>query len=272
MIQILQEFNVLALAFLAGLMVMLCTAMSAIASTKRRRAIGEIRRQRRAHDDRVADLERTHAAAMDASRHHHHAEIDAVDAAYVAKIDRLTASHDEITSRLRADHVAERDALSATVRKLGGDTFPLDAVAACRFVRRPLMNRPETALWTTIRDALGADGHVFPQVPYGVVLAPDPKVGHAEARTRATWELLRKRMDFLVTSATGEALAVIEYQGSGHYQGAAAYNDQIKKAVCARSNLRFIEIERGRRPDDVRAIVRELVGPNSSAAGAIAAE
>lgn len=51
-----------------------------------------------------------------------------------------------------------------------------------------------------------------------------------------------KRADFLVVDREGWPVAVIEYQGSGHYQGNAQERDAVKRTVLPRAGIRYIEV------------------------------
>ncbi|WP_412763457.1 DUF2726 domain-containing protein [Rodentibacter abscessus] len=52
------------------------------------------------------------------------------------------------------------------------------------------------------------------------------------------------RADFLITNRFGIAVAVIEYQGGRHYQHKnTAERDAIKKEVCRRNQIEYIEFK-----------------------------
>ena len=51
-----------------------------------------------------------------------------------------------------------------------------------------------------------------------------------------------KRVDFLIINGRGQPCIVIEYQGSGHYQGNAIARDKVKKAACQKAHIEFVEV------------------------------
>jgi hypothetical protein len=86
------------------------------------------------------------------------------------------------------------------------------------------------------------------QVSLGEVLSsPD---------ARAYSAINSKRVDMLIVSRRGDPIAVIEYQGHGHYQGTAAARDAVKKEALRRAGVRHIEVtpERG-----IEAMAQEML-------------
>ncbi|MBY4893125.1 DUF2726 domain-containing protein [Rhodobacteraceae bacterium N5(2021)] len=80
------------------------------------------------------------------------------------------------------------------------------------------------------------------QVSMGEFLRQD-----GQQTSRATWQTVfnafnAKRVDFLIVDADWLPIFVIEYQGSGHFQGNARDRDAIKRAVCDRAGIAFIEV------------------------------
>lgn len=51
-----------------------------------------------------------------------------------------------------------------------------------------------------------------------------------------------KRVDMLIVDAAWQPVMAIEYQGGGHYRGNAKSRDAIKRAVCERAGIRFMEV------------------------------
>jgi hypothetical protein len=50
---------------------------------------------------------------------------------------------------------------------------------------------------------------------------------------------------------------VIEYQGSGHYQGSAAVRDEVKRVACRSAGLELYEIVTNIRKEDYQNLVIE---------------
>ncbi|MGG5887527.1 DUF2726 domain-containing protein [Falsiroseomonas sp. HC035] len=113
------------------------------------------------------------------------------------------------------------------------------------FSTRPVMNRGEFRLFRAAKRALGSVGrqnwHVFPQVSLGEVL----KVySHREwISNRAHQSINSKRCDILIADDNGKPVIVVEYQGSGHYQGDAESRDSIKCAAVTRAGIKYIEFD-----------------------------
>jgi hypothetical protein len=148
----------------------------------------------------------------------------------------------------------------------------LRAVMRARFETRRLLSPGERRVFLQTEAALRArrlSWRVMAQVSLGEILAsPDPDAYAA---------VNSKRADLLLVTRAGEPIAVIEYQGEGHYQEAAAARDAVKKEALRRAGVDYIEVTPRHTPDDLaRAIGRlaeaRLTGgvprPHRSAAGA----
>ena len=68
-----------------------------------------------------------------------------------------------------------------------------------------------------------------------------------------------KRIDFLLIDRNNRPLHGIEYQGSGHFIGAAATRDAIKREALRRAGIGYAEIMPGDLPADVERLVARLV-------------
>jgi hypothetical protein len=73
--------------------------------------------------------------------------------------------------------------------------------------------------------------------------------------SRAYSTINSKRVDMLVITNSGDPIAAIEYQGSGHYQGSAPARDAVKKEALRRAGVAYIEITPEHGPEDLE---REL--------------
>ncbi len=133
------------------------------------------------------------------------------------------------------------------------------------FYRRRVMNRGEYDLF---RAAMGVTGqqlpggtfpfYVFPQVSLGQIIGTqDPGKPESEAAHRA---INSKRCDLLLADRSGNPVAVLEFQGSGHdLSGTAKRRDEIKKIALERAGVRFIEIADGTAPGEIQRTIRELL-------------
>lgn len=116
----------------------------------------------------------------------------------------------------------------------------LRTVMSATFKRQRLMSNDEARVFRiaeTVIERLELKWRVMAQVSLGEVLSsPDPSAYAA---------INSKRVDILLISASGQPLAAIEYQGSGHYLGTAAARDAVKKEALRRAGIAYIEVMPG---------------------------
>lgn len=113
----------------------------------------------------------------------------------------------------------------------------LRIVMSADFQRRRLMSHDEARVFKAAEQVvkqLGFKWRVMAQVSLGEVLAS------ADARAYAA--VNSKRVDILLIASTGEPIAAIEYQGSGHYLGTAAARDAVKKEALRRAGVAYVEV------------------------------
>ncbi|MGJ0576944.1 DUF2726 domain-containing protein [Xenorhabdus bovienii] len=117
------------------------------------------------------------------------------------------------------------------------------------FKKRTIMNKSEYYLFCKLEKFLNLNHpsfRIFPQVSLGEIIGSDSK--------KAYLSINSKRVDFAIIDQKGEPFAVVEYQGSGHYQGNAAVRDTIKKEACNKAGIRYFEIPAKYGEDDVNNI------------------
>lgn len=150
---------------------------------------------------------------------------------------------------------------------------PTDAVEQLRvvmgadFERRRLMSKSEAHVFYTAESAIRAQKlpwRVMAQVNLGEILwSPD---------ARAFSAINSKRVDVLLIANTGEPIAAIEYQGSGHYQGSAPARDAVKKEALRRAGVRYFEMTPTHGAEDlareIARIARDLGAPLQGPASA----
>lgn len=125
----------------------------------------------------------------------------------------------------------------------------LRQVMAAPFRARPLLSRPEAQFLRTLEAAIAERGlpwRVMAQVPLGEILASPS----AQAYAAITF----KRVDLLLIDAASRPIAAIACQGARRLGGATAC-DPVKKAALGRAGIRWIELTRAQRPQD---LVREI--------------
>jgi hypothetical protein len=109
---------------------------------------------------------------------------------------------------------------------------------------KPVMNGGEYQVYLAAKRALKelgrSDWHVFPQVSLGEIIKTS---SHYEWKSgQAHKSINSKRCDLLIANSRGKPMAVIEFQGSGHYQGNALDRDLVKKIAVERAGMLHIEI------------------------------
>jgi hypothetical protein len=66
--------------------------------------------------------------------------------------------------------------------------------------------------------------------------------------------------DLLLADRSGNPVAVLEYQGSGHgIGGTAGQRDDIKRQALERAGVRYREIADGTPQDEMQQIIRQLL-------------
>lgn len=129
----------------------------------------------------------------------------------------------------------------------------LRRVMRASFAVQPLLNKPERRLLACLDKALAEESpgwRAMGQVSLGEILRSDDK--------EAYWAINAKRVDLLIVDAECRPLHAVEFQGTGHHQGAAAARDAIKKEALRRAGIGYVEVLSGDTPAEVRALVRKL--------------
>jgi len=138
---------------------------------------------------------------------------------------------------------------SEVIREENTAEKQLTTVKNNEFRKRPLMNKSEYAVFCKL-EALLSKSHqsyrVFAQVSLGEILGSDNKLAY--------WAINSKRADFVIIDRTGHPVAVVEYHGSGHYQGDASVRDAVKREACNSAGIAYIELQTGYSATDIEAI------------------
>lgn len=117
------------------------------------------------------------------------------------------------------------------------------------------MNGEEYALFVQLerlisRNKLGF--RLFSQVSLGEILSSNDKA--------AFFCVNSKRCDFLIIDKFGEALVVIEYHGSGHFQSNSTYRDEIKRLALKKALIPTVEVLFGYNWSDVVNDLKKELG------------
>lgn len=129
----------------------------------------------------------------------------------------------------------------------------LNSVNNSMFRRRPLMNKGEYAIFCKLEKLLSqlpGRYRLFAQVSLGEILHTD--------NDQAYKSINCKRSDFVIIDRAGYPVAVIEYQGGGHYQKDASIRDAIKREACNSAGIVFTELHERYSDDDLRAVISIL--------------
>ncbi|MFZ9394753.1 MAG: DUF2726 domain-containing protein [Erythrobacter sp.] len=132
----------------------------------------------------------------------------------------------------------------------------LRVVCKADFKARPLLNRPEAAVFKALDTAVIARNpgwQVMAQVSLGELLASEDK--------DAYFAVNAKRVDFALMDDKCEVRHALEYQGTGHHNGAsAAARDAIKKEALRKAGIGYHEIVAGHTtPTELKRLVDKLV-------------
>ncbi|WP_368300031.1 DUF2726 domain-containing protein [Kluyvera sichuanensis] len=113
----------------------------------------------------------------------------------------------------------------------------LDIVARSDFHKNKLMNKDEYGLFARLEPMLKSNHpgyRLFAQVSMGEFVGSTDRSAYGCVNS--------KRVDFVIISPYGEPVVVVEYQGSGHYQNDSIQRDAVKKEVCRKAGIVYVEI------------------------------
>lgn len=143
-------------------------------------------------------------------------------------------------SRDRAPKVVKEETLSER---------QLNTVRKSAFRKCPLMNKSEYGVFCKIEKLLSASHRgyrVFAQVSLGEILGSDDRQAYLAINS--------KRADFVIIDWAGQPIAVVEYQGTGHYKNDATVRDAVKREACKSAGIAFIELSASYSAADIEAI------------------
>lgn len=118
------------------------------------------------------------------------------------------------------------------------------------FGSKPLMNKSEYKLYCALTDFLYQRYpryRVFPQVAMGAYLSNRDRAAYMAVNS--------KRSDFMIINGRGMPVAVVEFQGAGHYQGNYRQRDAIKRQAVTSAGIAFVELTA---TDDVHLVAQAL--------------
>lgn len=122
--------------------------------------------------------------------------------------------------------------------KVSTSNLQLLSVLECNFQKQLLLNKSEAVLHKLLNRFIAEKElplFLFSQVSLGEILKSNDRT--------AFFAINSKRVDFLITDYSYSPLAVIEYQGSGHYKGNAKVRDEIKRTACEKASVVYLELK-----------------------------
>lgn len=118
-------------------------------------------------------------------------------------------------------------------------------VSRVPFERQPLLNKAEFQVLLVLEDVVRRtrSGHrVMAQTSLGEILRPKLNAKRSADTDLAYRSINSKRADFVIVDRFGLAVLVVEYQGTGHYQGTARLRDAVKREAFQSAGITLIEV------------------------------
>jgi hypothetical protein len=132
------------------------------------------------------------------------------------------------------------------------------------FKKRDLLNKSEQKVFADLAKIVPSDHHLMCQVSYGAVLQNPSRNRYMSINS--------KRADFMIFDEQAQIVAVIEYQGSGHYgrshesKARATESDRIKRSALSDAGIPLLEIPAKYAPslliDFMKSIITAEVASN----------
>lgn len=130
------------------------------------------------------------------------------------------------------------------------------------FAAKKLLNKSESTLFKMAKPMLPADHHLMTQVAFGEFL-------RCKNRKRF-WTINAKRADFVICDENFNVVAVLEYQGSGHFGSSAKSRanaekrDNQKRTALREAKIPLIELPANVKTDDLRTLIKEVFSTNEA--------
>lgn len=108
----------------------------------------------------------------------------------------------------------------------------IEAVKRYTYTTKPLLNYTEGRVYWILIKLLRHQYKIHAQVNLGEILHCADEQGFRAINT--------KRSDFVITDNRYTPIALIEYHGSGHFQGDFAIRDETKKRAAESAGVKYI--------------------------------
>jgi hypothetical protein len=128
----------------------------------------------------------------------------------------------------------------------------LHAVMAGAFEKQRVLSPSEYRVFAIVEEEIAAQRagyRVFAQTCLGEILR--------SSQQDAFHSINSKRVDILVIDRGGWPFLAVEYQGEGHYQGAAAARDAVKKEALRKAGVKYMEFCAADTDDQIKSRLRE---------------
>lgn len=134
---------------------------------------------------------------------------------------------------------------------------------ASLYSRKPINREAFRTVFSIVERTLtetNSGYRLLAEVCMGSFLGTSQNHGTKAAQDRAFSSFNSKRVDFLIIDTFGKPCLVIEYQGSGHYQGDSEQRDMVKRMALKAVRVPLLEISEGTTAPDVARAVRTALG------------
>lgn len=124
------------------------------------------------------------------------------------------------------------------------------------FKKRDLLNKSEHKVFADLAKAVPNDHHLMCQVSYGAVLQNPSRNRYMSINS--------KRADFMIFDEQAQIVAVVEYQGSGHFgrsqesKARAIESDLIKRNALSDAGIPLLEVPARYSASLIHGFVAEL--------------
>ena len=102
------------------------------------------------------------------------------------------------------------------------------------YKKRSILNSEEIKVYFALVEMVRCfEGYfyIYPQVNLGEIISSNTDIGHSAINS--------KRVDFCISNRSFEPIAVVEYQGGGHFQNDAKVRDEIKHKAVTKAGIHY---------------------------------
>jgi hypothetical protein len=155
-----------------------------------------------------------------------------------------------------------RSPYSSPTNDVADPSNQLVYVSRVQFETQPLLNKAEFQVLLILENVardLNAGFRVMAQTSLGEILRPKREAWRLVDNDLAYRSINSKRADFVIVDRFGIAALVVEYQGSGHYQGNAVLRDAVKREALTNAGVALLEVPARYNRDGVAGEVKRTL-------------